>query len=80
MATVTIRNLDEGLVQAVKRQAKAHNRSLEAELREIVAQHVEQTSKLRKLRDAARRIAARTPVQTTDSVDLLRESRKERGG
>jgi len=36
VAQVLIRQLDEDVVEALKRRAKASNRSLEAELREIL--------------------------------------------
>ena len=45
MANVTIRNLDDGVVDRLKAQAKTHHRSLEAELREILSAVVRQTSR-----------------------------------
>lgn len=36
MATVTIRRLDDGVMTELKRRARLNNRSLEAELREIL--------------------------------------------
>ena len=36
MANVTIRNLEDEVVERLKARAKTHNRSLEAELREIL--------------------------------------------
>jgi plasmid stability protein len=75
MPTLTIRNVEPRLVAALKRRAKLNRRSLEAELRMIVA-------------DAAmidhdfvvaemRRIAAMTPKDRpqTDSTRLIREDR-----
>ncbi len=38
MATLTIRNLEDDIVDRLKVQAKQHGRSLEAEAREILAQ------------------------------------------
>ena len=40
MASVTIRALDDDVVAALKRRAKANNRSLEAELRVVLARAV----------------------------------------
>lgn len=40
MANLTIRNLDDGIVEALKSLAKAHNRSMEAEVRQILTDHV----------------------------------------
>ena len=75
MADLTIRNLDEEIIEALKRRAKANNRSLEAEIREILTQAA-QPSAPPDLRALAERIAAMTPdVQQTDSTALLREDR-----
>lgn len=77
MATVTIRNLDDGVVARLKAQAKANNRSLEGEAREILTQRANTTWRGAELLARADRIAAMTPkgVTQTDSVDLLREDR-----
>ena len=76
MADLTIRNLDEGIARALREQADAHNRSLEAELRQILTDYVRRPSRGAELRALAERIAAMTPdVPQTDSVDLLREDR-----
>ena len=75
MASVTIRNLDDDVVTKLKARAKAHNRSLEAELRVILDDAARGKSN-RDFRALADRIAAMTPdVPQTDSVDLLRELR-----
>jgi plasmid stability protein len=36
MANLSIRNLDEGVVERLRRRARSHNRSLEAEIRDIL--------------------------------------------
>ncbi|MBM3518506.1 MAG: hypothetical protein FJX56_11705 [Alphaproteobacteria bacterium] len=76
MATLTIRNLDDQVVHDLKTRAKAHNRSLEAEVRDILAAAVHPMAP-RDLRALAERVAALTPedVTQTDSVVLLREDR-----
>lgn len=76
MATVTVRNLDEKLVENLKKQATANNRSLEAEVREILRQAARRPSRV-ELLALADRIAAMTPqgVKQTDSAELLREDR-----
>lgn len=79
MADVTIRRLDDRVVQALKEHARSRHRSLEAELRDAITQHAERLSKMRRLRVAALRISAEAPPQTSDSVELLRELREERG-
>ncbi len=76
MASVTIRNLDDAIVKELKQQAKSHNRSLEAELREILSREIDHRKKMARLRRESRRIAAMTPdVPQTDSTLLIREDR-----
>lgn len=78
MASVTIRNLDDDIVAKLKAQAKAHNRSLEAELRQILTNSAS-TLPAVDLRELANRIAAMTPnVPQTDSAELLQELRDQR--
>ena len=76
MANLTIRNLDDAVVAKLKAQAKAHHRSLEAELREILSRTARAPVSLNR-RAIAEQIAAMTPdVPQTDSVELLREDRR----
>ena len=75
MATVTIRNLDDEVVEKLKRRAKAGNRSLEAEIRRILSQSASQISR-EELIQLADRIRDMTPeVPQSDSTRLLREDR-----
>lgn len=75
MASVTIRNLDDTTVSALKQRARDHHRSLEAELREIL----ESAARYRRRADfiaAMDRLRAMTPnVPQTNSTDLVREDR-----
>ncbi len=75
MASVTIRNLDDDVVAALKRRAKVNNRSLEAELRVVLIRAVRgQTPE--DFLALADRIAAMTPAGPhTDSLELLRKDR-----
>jgi plasmid stability protein len=77
MANLTIRNLDDEIVEALKAKAKAHNRSLEAEIRQILSDQARRpTWRGAEMRALAEKIAAMTPnVPQTDSVELLREDR-----
>jgi len=76
MATVTIRNIDDTVMKKLKTQAKANNRSLEAELRELLSAEVRKREQMRQFRAKAARIAAMTPkVPQTDSALLIREDR-----
>ncbi len=75
MANLTIRNLDDEVVAKLKAQAKAHHRSLEAELREILSVTVGQQAREDFLARADR-IRAMTPdVAQTDSTEIIREDR-----
>ena len=76
MANLTIRNLDDHVVERLKKRAKDNGRSLEAELRELLKQAANRKSP-EELRAIADRIAAMTPagVKQTDSAELLREDR-----
>lgn len=76
MANLTIRNLDDAVVEKLKTQAKDHNRSLEAEVREILGEAAARRRRREELVAEARRIAAMTPdVPQSDSTQLIREDR-----
>ena len=76
MANLTIRNLDDAVVEALKARAKDHNRSLESEVREILAERVRRQTRGEELAARARAFAARTSnVGQSDSTDLIREDR-----
>ena len=84
MAQVTIRNLDDEVLAAHRRQAAAHGRSLSDELREVSIDsagkfHREPEPSPEELIAEARRIRAMQlrPARVS-SVQLLRESRDER--
>ncbi len=75
MANLTIRNLDDKVVERLKKKAKDNGRSLEAELRVLLKQAANRKSP-EELLAIADRIAAMTPdVPQTDSAELLREDR-----
>ena len=76
MATVTIRNLDDRVVEKLKARAKENRRSLEAELREILSNQITGRERMKRFRVKADRIARMTPkVPQTDSALLIREDR-----
>lgn len=76
MATVTVRNLDDNLVAALKAQAKTNQRSLEGEIRHLLAQQVLRHGRVEEFRERTARLAALTADRLqTDSVLLLREDR-----
>ena len=76
MGTVTIRNLDERVIDALKAQAKANQRSLEAEVRYVLGQEVNHRLRLAAFRERTAELSRETAdVPQTDSVDLLRQDR-----
>jgi plasmid stability protein len=75
VATLTIRNLEHDVVEALKARARRNSRSLEAEVREVL-RDVATGGSQESLRDLADRIAALTPnVGQTDSTELIRADR-----
>ena len=79
MGTLTIRKLDDGIIDRLKERARTRGCSLESELRDLLAQSSRQPLILNPLAEADR-IAAMTPrdVPQTDSVVLLRAAGGER--
>ena len=77
MAQVLIRNLDDELVEDYRDAAKRNDRSLEAELRELLRSMRPVKRKSREeLVEIARRIRAMTPnVPQTPSEDIVRTMR-----
>ena len=76
MGNLTIRNLDDRVIDALKSQAKANQRSLEAEVRYLLTQRVNRRVRMANFRDRSAEIT-RMSAGTfhTDSVELLREDR-----
>ena len=64
MGVLTIRNVDDDVIAALKRRAKANHRSLEGELRHLLARHAVPTPTLGVVREQAR-MAARYQVTST---------------
>lgn len=76
MATITVRNVDDRLVTALKARAKANGRSLEEEVRRLLARQAPRRAGLEDFRERTARLAALTADRPqTDSVLLLREDR-----
>ena len=76
MGNVTIRNLDDRVIDALKAQAKANQRSLEAELRYVLSQEVNHRLRMAAFRERTAQLVSETAdVPQTDSVDLLRQDR-----
>jgi len=76
MGTLTIRNLDDRVIERLKEQAKANHRSLEGEVRHLLTQRLDRLVQIADFRERTRELISRTvDTQQTDSVDLLREDR-----
>lgn len=75
MGNLTIRNLDDSVIKALKAQAKTNQRSLEAEVRYMLTQVAERRINIADFRERTQQIANTTDKVQTDSVKLLREDR-----
>jgi antitoxin FitA len=73
MGQLIVRGLDDRIIQTLKRRAARVGRSAEAEHRAILEQAL--GSEMETFAEAAARMRARTPPQTTDSADLVRQDR-----
>lgn len=75
MATLTIRNLDDQVVERLKAKAKDNGRSLEAEVR-VALTEVSNRLSAKELRARAEHISAMTlKVPQTDATAIIREFR-----
>ena len=76
MGNLTIRNLDDHVIEQLKVQAKLNYRSLEGEVRHLLAQQVGRVGRIADFRERTRKLASlTTSTRQTDSVELLREDR-----
>ena len=76
MGNLTIRNLDDRVIEHLKAQAKANQRSLEGEVRYVLTQQVDRRARIADCRERTREISRTTNgTPQTDSVTLLREDR-----
>lgn len=74
MAQILVRNIDDGVVERLKARARTNNRSLEAEVRQILEQSAKfDLSQARQIvMERRKKLQGR---KFTDSVDLIREDR-----
>lgn len=74
-----VRGLDDEIIQALKRRAARTEQSAEAEHRPSLDQALRPD--MESFAEAAARLRARMPQQTTDSADLIRRDRDhDKGG
>lgn len=81
MATLTVRNLDDSLIRALRIRAAEHGRSAEAEHRELLRQVLEDRSGAAPDAVAERLAAFRQRTsdrESAPSAELLRENRQGR--
>ena len=76
MGNLTVRNLDDRVIERLKAQAKANQRSLEGEVRHMLTQQVDRAGRIADFRERTRRLVSLTAgTSQSDSADLLREDR-----
>ncbi len=76
MGNLTIRNLDDGVIDRLKAQAKANQRSLEGEIRHLLTREVSEYLRTAEFLKRADALATTTSsVKQTDSTALVREDR-----
>jgi antitoxin FitA len=73
MGQLIVRGLDDALIRTLKRRAARKGLAAEAEHRLILEEVLRPESET--FAEAAMRMRARTPPQTTDSVDIIRRDR-----
>ena len=84
MGTITIRRLDNAVIEAIKRRAAEAGRSMEEEARQALQQSYGEAERARLRAEAVARIRdlhARGLLPKgngVDSVDIIREMREER--
>ena len=76
MGNLTVRNLDDRVIEQLKVQARQNHRSLEGEIRHLLTQQVDRVGRIADFRERTRKLASLTTgTRQTDSVKLLREDR-----
>ena len=78
MATITVRRLDDQLVERLKERAKSNGRSMEAEVRHILSTSLEEPEDPAPIDfwECAAELRRKTPrVRQTPSEILIREDR-----
>ena len=72
---VTIRNLDDRVIERLKAQARENERSLEGEVRHMLTEQADRRLRIAEFRERTRDLASATGTQQTDSAILLRADR-----
>jgi plasmid stability protein len=80
MATLTVRQLDDELYENLREQARANGRSVEAEVRQLIANHVPRRGNLERVIEELRlhRECMREKYgELSDSTQIIRQMRDE---
>ena len=76
MGNLTIRNLDDRVIERLKTQARANQRSLEGEIRHVLSRQVDRAGRIAEFRERTQQLVSLTAgTPQSDSVELLREDR-----
>ena len=76
MANMAVRKIDKEVIASLKAQAKANHRSLEEEVRHLLAQQALRWKRLEEFRERTTRLHSLTEDgPQRDSVALIREDR-----
>ena len=76
MGSLTIRDLDDGVIDRLKAQARANQRSLEGEVRHLLVREASEHLRTAEFLERADALAATTSGRRqTDSAILIREDR-----
>ena len=78
MGVLTIRNVDDEVIAALKARAKANHRSLEGELRHLLSRYAVPDSNLGLVRERARAAYGPAPPAQADSTDSHPDAKAER--
>jgi plasmid stability protein len=82
MGAITVRNIDDSVVSAIKRKAAEHGVSMEEEVRSLLASTYSEDHRQRAREWAERQLErlkrGELPRAKTSSVDTIREMREER--
>lgn len=78
MGQLLVRGLDDTLVDTLRKRAARHGRSVEAEHRLILERALEPETET--FAQVAAGLRARTPPQSTDSAEIVRQDRDRNHG
>ncbi|MCA9844334.1 MAG: hypothetical protein KC482_12080 [Dehalococcoidia bacterium] len=79
MTDILIRDVDESTARALKQRARKHGRSLQAELKMLLAESVDREERMENFRRVQKQISEETRKRPqTSSTQLVREDRDSR--